>query len=181
MEPPRYLQIYFHGPGELDYRMQQGGGGLVRDLLEALQEELKGCNAYVRDLKAIMEVSHEPSKVVIRAKKKLPTGVHVRTYNTPTAGEVAALFPDETEEPLHKQDLILHLRHPGPNNQVIQRIPATHHSYDPLYYVLLFPYGNSGYEIGMRSVGGAKISIAKYYRYSNICIQKDFLMRRQLK
>ena len=105
------------------------------------------------------------TRVVIKPKKHPAGGAHPRTYNAPTTGEVAALITD-SDVPLEKQDLVLYLRQANPDTRsAIQRVPATHRSYDALFYVLLLPWGTDGFEVGMRSFAGQKLTIAKYYRY----------------
>ncbi len=167
-QPPstnsRYLGLYFHGDGELQLRNQQGGGRLQEDLLHQLQEELKESNDYVRQFRCLMDYNTR-TRVVIKPKKHPAGGAHPRTYNAPTTGEVAALITD-SDVPLEKQDLVLYLRQANPDTRsAIQRVPATHRSYDALFYVLLLPWGTDGFEVGMRSFAGQKLTIAKYYRY----------------
>ncbi len=83
--------------------------------------------------------------LVIRADKK-PEGEHSRRYNSPTGSEVAVILPGEQVEHL---DVVLQTK-----AGEIQHINAMHRSYDPLHYVILFPYGDDGYHEKLYKTGG---------------------------
>ena len=70
-----------------------------------------------------------------------PSEAHNRTYNLPQCSEVAALVHGESAG---DRDLILSAR-----DGSMKRISIYHRSYDPLQYVLLFPYGEDGWELNM--------------------------------
>ena len=44
-------------------------------------------------------------------------------------------------------------------------IHETHRFYDPLQYVLMFPRGESGFELYQKTPAGKRITPQKYYRY----------------
>ena len=59
------------------------------------------------------------------------------------SNKVAVIIPDEYSNASFR-DIILMERY-APNKQPrYRRINLTHAAYMPLYYVLLFPYGNTG-------------------------------------
>ena len=68
--------------------------------------------------------------------------VDKRTYNKPTSNEIAVLIPSlcESSEPTNREGLVFE------KNGVVKKINANLASYDPLQYVLMFPYGQQGWE-----------------------------------
>ena len=70
-----------------------------------------------------------------------------RRYNLPTADEVAVILPgvDGGDTNLSQRDIILHTRMGG-----LQIINDLHPAYVPLYYVLLFPYGENGWHSALK-------------------------------
>ncbi|CAG8495282.1 12494_t:CDS:2 [Cetraspora pellucida] len=64
-----------------------------------------------------------------------------RHYNTPNASEVTAIMIEDEQkvEPL-QCDIVLHLCDSG-----LQKIFELHHTYQPLYYVLMFPRGEDSW------------------------------------
>ncbi|XP_076946238.1 uncharacterized protein LOC143617617 [Bidens hawaiensis] len=65
-----------------------------------------------------------------------------RTYNLPTASEVATLIVGDIDNSLEPIDIIVRTK-----SGTIQRISELHPSYSPLQYPLLYPYGDDGYRI----------------------------------
>ena len=62
----------------------------------------------------------------------------VGKYNLPSGSQVSALIPCEESGNL---DVVLHYK-----NGSVDRISSLHRSYDPLHYVLLFPFGTDGWQ-----------------------------------
>ncbi|XP_024965736.1 uncharacterized protein LOC112505932 [Cynara cardunculus var. scolymus] len=65
-----------------------------------------------------------------------------RTYNLPTASEVAALIVGDDGGTIEKRDIIVQHQ-----TGYLQSISELHPSYLPLQYPLLFPYGEDGYRL----------------------------------
>ncbi|XP_076943656.1 uncharacterized protein LOC143613971 [Bidens hawaiensis] len=65
-----------------------------------------------------------------------------RTYNLPTASEVAALIVGDIGDALDNRDIIVNSSSGG-----LRRISELHPSYTPLQFPLLFPFGEDGYKI----------------------------------
>ena len=53
-------------------------------------------------------------------------------------------MPPETAEPLCKRDVVvsISLAEDHPNDHTLMRIETIHPMYDPLMYVLMFPFGD---------------------------------------
>ena len=65
-----------------------------------------------------------------------------RTYNLPTANEVAALIVGDIGDFDKKRDIIVETR-----SGLLKRINELHPLYMPMQYPILFPYGEDGYNI----------------------------------
>ncbi|XP_052622302.1 uncharacterized protein LOC111911148 [Lactuca sativa] len=65
-----------------------------------------------------------------------------RTYNLPTASEVAALIVGDNFDSVENRDIVVQTK-----SGFLQRISELHPSYLPLQYPLLFPYGDDGYNV----------------------------------
>ncbi|KAI9085533.1 hypothetical protein K1719_032376 [Acacia pycnantha] len=63
-----------------------------------------------------------------------------RTYNVPTASEVAALLVGDTDMSFNVRDIIVEKQSSHP-----KRINELHASYLPLQYPIIFPFGEDGY------------------------------------
>jgi hypothetical protein len=74
----------------------------------------------------------------------LQLGADRRRENLPTTTKLAGILPDEfTDE--SRRDILLAVREPDRNGSQLHRIAITHAAYMPLYYVLLFLYGEYGW------------------------------------
>jgi hypothetical protein len=94
---------------------------------------------------------------------------HKRRYNAPETyrgrlfgpqryGEVSVLMPDADTQ---GRDLVVQLRGGG-----LQYIHETHRAVDALHFVLLFPKGDDGWQIGQQKDGSRQqISPCDYYAY----------------
>ena len=86
--------------------------------------------------------ARENLQVVLHADKHLkPSAEHCRRYNLPMQSEVAALLPRQTASNL---DVVVQCHAGG-----LQCIPIAHRSYDSLHYVLLFPFGEDRWQLGL--------------------------------
>ncbi|CEP09855.1 hypothetical protein [Parasitella parasitica] len=74
-----------------------------------------------------------------------------RRYNRPSASEIGVLIvggDDNDNQQPRNRDIVLRLK--GPGNE-LSRINEIHQHFDPLQYVLMFPYGDSGWHSELRS------------------------------
>uniref|UniRef100_A0A0D3A4X1 ATP-dependent DNA helicase n=1 Tax=Brassica oleracea var. oleracea TaxID=109376 RepID=A0A0D3A4X1_BRAOL len=69
-----------------------------------------------------------------------------RTYDTPTAYEVAALIPCDFNLEMDKRDIVLEEKQTG----WLKRISEIHPSYLALQYPLIFTYGEDGFRLGIK-------------------------------
>ncbi|CAN7085429.1 unnamed protein product, partial [Brassica oleracea var. botrytis] len=68
-----------------------------------------------------------------------------RTYNMPTAAEVAALIPGDFNLGMDKRDIVLQHK-----SGKLTRIDEIHISYLALQYPLIFVYGEDGFRVGIK-------------------------------
>ena len=95
--------------------------GLRPEILLDLQETIQTNHFYIRELKAAYESANtnSPDYGIAICESKRQTATLERTYNAPTANEVAALMPND---PVGHLDIILQTR----SNNQLQRIPELH-------------------------------------------------------
>jgi len=88
----------------------------------------------------------------------------MRRYNLPTVNEIAVILPHSGQRPA-LYDIVLHHR-----SGKLWHVRHTHPAYVPLYYVLLFPFGNNGWHPDMvrhtlPSGTTKRLSLVKYTAY----------------
>ncbi|KAF7807335.1 uncharacterized protein G2W53_039496 [Senna tora] len=109
---------------------------------------LDGYNPLVMQYRIVKE--HVKSKNVNNLRMKLvrKRTSDARTYNLPTAYEVAALIVGDFDIEKGKRDIIVENK-----SGQLQRINELHPLYLPMQYPLLFPFGEDGYREDTFSVG----------------------------
>ena len=148
-KPPAFSQIYIYiydHEHELDYR-RKPSTGLDASLLLELQQMIKDVNPYAyKYLQAAETIAENPTgdiKLVLRSPGKQ---VDLHRYNLPTGTDVAVIMPAETIEAPCKRDVVVYKSaEDHPNGHTLMRIETIHPVYDPLMYVLMFPFGDKGF------------------------------------
>jgi hypothetical protein len=175
-EQPKFSQLYFHDTENETANRLAVLGGLDETVLNILQQILHSHNNILQTFKqAIQQMQGQPIadlKLVLRDD----VGGDRRRYNRPTASEIAAIVPaDELAGVERNRDIII-----SQHNGRLQRISEMHCAYDPLHYVLLFPTGELGWNIQLRSEPmeegeqGKKMSLLKFSRYRLMERQGEF-------
>ena len=132
-QPRSFAQIYIHDEtpeAEPEYRQQHVGEGSL--------PELRGLQGMMHNHKPFVMAQHGAAdiRMTIRAEG-LPDP---QRYNAPTAQEIAVIMPgDGYTEHQASRDIVLRTR--NESGRMLQYISETNCSYDPLYYVILFPRG----------------------------------------
>ena len=126
------------------------------EVIETLQEILHEHNSLVRSFKMAVEIE-SPDIQLIMSEKSAPQSEHSRRFNMPSSSEVAAILPGEGVGSL---DIIVHRREGS-----LQRISTLHRLYDPLHYVIPFPFGTEGWKRDLFSDRGFKISQVDFYSF----------------
>ena len=144
------------------------GSGLNEDDMRTVQDLLHKINPFVHSYKAVSKLDPTTivdKRLVLRRDKK-PAKAHNRQYNLPQAtNEIAIIAMKDNLQP---SDVIIHKQGGG-----IWRISELNRCYDPLHYVLLFPYGEDGWNGDMR-VGNKRISPIQFYCYRTQIRGNDF-------
>ena len=130
---------------ELDNRMKPFSG-LDASLLLDLQHMIKSVNPYAHTYLQVGETLTANQacniKLVLRSPSKQ---VDPRRYNLPTGTDVAVIMPADTLETPCKRDVVVcKSAQDHPSGQVLMKIDTIHPMYDPLMYVLMFPFGDKG-------------------------------------
>ena len=140
-QPRKFAQIYIHDGNE-DYEVKQRQSHFKKKLDERimldLQKMMHEVNPYVKDFIAISKLPEEQMQNItfIMRRDRKPDIQHARKYNIPTCNEVALVALNEVND---HADVRIHRK-----GGVPQHITNLNPSYDPLHYVLLFPYGSPG-------------------------------------
>ena len=121
--------------------------GLDASLLLELQQMIKNVNPYAHKYLQVAEtIAENPAgdiKLVLRSPGKQ---VDPCRYNLPTGTDVAVIMPAETTEAPCKRDVVVYKSaEDHPNGHTLMRIETIHPMYDPLMYVLMFPFGDKGF------------------------------------
>ena len=136
--------LKFHSNGSMSGKVKSKDT-LKKEIIEALIKMLDDVNPYVqqfRSAKDRFDTNPEDAFHMRIISDRLKDG---RTYNTPTASEVAALIPGDFNLDMNKRDIVLQ-KHSGK----LMRINEIHASYLALQYPLLFPYGEDGFRLGIK-------------------------------
>ena len=82
---------------------------------------------------------------------------HERTFDCPTADEVAIVVLGDLDQATKRQDVISYK-----HTSFFERLNSAHRCYDPLLYVLLFPHNADGWNMQLKhtakqgNIGGSK-------------------------
>ena len=136
---PCYLQLYFYDTdNELNNRMKKiAKASLNASIVEKLMRILQG-NPYAQILRRLKD---EPSIENLQLHIKKDVRLDQRTYNSPAAEQVAAIWIEGNNQniPLER-DIIIHAKSGNKHN-----VKHYFRCYNPLQYPLLFPKGELGW------------------------------------
>ena len=187
-DPKSFAQFWVHDEDYLPeeevqarLRTQKSKPSIKRETLEKLQEMLRMCNPYINDFKTVSDLPDEITqqyKFVLRYDKKARKEDHERVFNAPTCNEIALVALNEAIEPA---DVQLHLQGGG-----LKTMPDTNRSFDPMRFVLLFPYGEEGWSWNKQFIHKQKdpktgqmldkiknLTPAMFYRYKFMVRSRD--------
>ena len=152
-----YAQMYIHDTQEaLAHAHQQRvarNEGTTPEIMLELQDMMHANNPYI----PMYKTAHEILLALPVAQRNVECRIHLdestdrHRYNLLQADQIAAILPGDAENATHGRDIILRLRHGEGGN--LQRIYEDSPTYTPLLYVLLFPYGETGFHRGIALVG----------------------------
>jgi hypothetical protein len=155
--PPKFIQMYYYDTDhELDNRLKEMPTR-NRVTIESLQNMIRSVNPWINYFRSVIERVGVSQVGNLRLKIKAE-GRDPRTYNLPTASDIAAIIPGDNDG--RHRDIIVVGRHSG-----LQRINENHRTYDSFNYVLLFPSGEYSWSIDMKRLSGRNLTQMDYYCY----------------
>lgn len=171
---PACAQIYFYSPEEqINHRLKYSASAKeqeknkedLKQILFEMQQMLEKYNPYIQMLKTAIEVceyeSVEDLQIILNADKKSQRS-HKKNYSKASKHDVAIIIPgpDDNTKLSGSRDIVLNLR-----SGTISRVNELNKHYDSLQYVLLFPHGQTGFELFRKQNNGKKLSMQKFYKY----------------
>ena len=142
---------------------------LRKDIIEKLMKMLDEVNPYVKKFRTARDRFHIAPEDSFHMRIVSDRSKDGRTYNTPTASEVAALIPGDFNLDMDKRDIVLQQKSGN-----LLRINEIHASYLALQYPLLFTYGEDGFRLGIKK-GVTKAT--KKQKKPNISMRQFFAFR----
>lgn len=153
------VQIFFYDP-EVKLQLRTGRfEGLDAEILQSLQDMIHSVNPFaIAYRSAALALSSDPTTdwgIIIHAGQHASSGTsadrsntaggyHYGRYLQPVVAGVAAIVPNLPErlasDPAPHRDIVITERGGG-----LIYINEQHPSYDPLHYVLMFPFGEQGW------------------------------------
>nr|KAJ0198615.1 hypothetical protein LSAT_V11C700379790 [Lactuca sativa] len=115
---------------------------LNNDIIQDLKLMLDSNNVLVQSYRMVRDCFHENPHVNIKLKIIGRRDQDGRTYNLPSASEVAALIVGDIGDSIDNRDIVVQT-----SSGSLRRISELHPSYLPFQYLLLFPYGDDGYKV----------------------------------
>ena len=98
-------------------------------------------------------IEENPTEDIQLGLKTTRHTVDPRRYNLPTGTDMAVIIPTENND-ISSQDVVVYKSaSQHPSGQSLMKISTQHLMYDPLMYVLMFPYGDKGWELGCHKSG----------------------------
>ncbi|XP_048622867.1 uncharacterized protein LOC106448487 [Brassica napus] len=143
--------------------------GLKKEIIDLLIKMLNETNPYVKQFRSAKDrftINPRDSFHMRIVSDRVKDG---RTYDTPTASEVAALIPGDFNLDMDKRDIVLQQK-----SGKLLRIDEIHASYLALQYPLLFVHGEDGFRLGIKK-GVTKAT--KKLKKENISMRQFFAFR----
>ncbi|XP_035843847.1 uncharacterized protein LOC110931184 [Helianthus annuus] len=150
---PKFCQLYIYDTeNEISNRQSifRGSDGASSSssanvdikLIEHIKDVLDNDNELVKTYRRVRDSFQDNPNVNVKLRIIGAREKDGRTYNLPTAGEIAALIVGDIENVVDNRDIIVETR-----TGELKRISELHPSYLALQYPILFPYGDDGYRI----------------------------------
>ncbi|XP_028789423.1 uncharacterized protein LOC114745432 [Neltuma alba] len=143
---PVYSQLYIYDTeNEVSNRIaavskHSKESTINHEIVLQIKNELDHVNPFVQQYRRASSMLSQPNSTPLKLCLLSSRQCDGRTYNLPTASEVAALIVGDIDMSFTFRDIIVH-EHSG----TPQRINELHASYLALQYPILFPFGEDGY------------------------------------
>ena len=160
---PKFAELYiFHAGNEADNRIRalhkddKTEGGLDKSIVDALTAMLDVHNSLVKKFRMAKEVLAENKYAEVAIRILAPGKDDGPQFNLPSTDELACLVVGEITLETPCRDIIVRGR-----GSKLQQISSLHPAYMSLQYPLLFPYGERGFQLGVRYIGIDPLDTAK--------------------
>lgn len=129
--------------------------GCCPQVMDAIDRFLRENNRLAASYQMIREIEERERATAERENKSIPVVNMVmrrdrqsdqRRYNMPTSNEIAMVFVDNDGEPPFERDIRIYPRNPVNENQQFVNINILSPNLDPMTYVILYPYGEPGWQ-----------------------------------
>ncbi|XP_052620949.1 uncharacterized protein LOC111908283 [Lactuca sativa] len=172
---PKFSQLYIYDTENKILNRQRCIGGvndqsksIDSDIIEDIKVILDSNNVLVRSYRMARDTFQKKPQVDMKLRLIGRRQRDGRTYNLPTASEVAALIVGDICDSTEKRDIVVETK-----TGFLQRISELHPLYLPLQYPLLFPYGDDGYSVDILHRGvsftnnskRAKCTMREYFAF----------------
>ena len=149
--------------------------GLKKEIIQPIMMMLNDVNPYVKQFRSARDRFRMNPEETFHMRIVSRSDRDGRTYNMPTASEVAALIPGDFNLGMDKRDIVLQHK-----SGRLTRIDEIHISYLALQYPLLFVYGEDGFRIGIKKgvTEASKESQERYYQYETVFCFPDARARK---
>ncbi|KAK9683679.1 hypothetical protein RND81_10G158300 [Saponaria officinalis] len=147
--PPKFAQLYIYDTNEeVQNRKTDVGSSnqqqFLDDLIRSLKEMIDQHNPLAATFRMAGDRLALDNSGDVKMRLINHRDIDGKTYNLPTASEVAALVVGDMGMTLEKRDIIIEKQ-----CGTLNRISELHPSYLALQYPLLFPYGEDGFRLGI--------------------------------
>ncbi|XP_076958324.1 uncharacterized protein LOC143634021 [Bidens hawaiensis] len=146
---PQFSQLYIYDTENEISNRQRVFGESSSDadnyenyIINYLKEMLDSQNPLVHAYHMVRDTFKENPQIDFKLRIVGTRKYDARTYNLPTASEVAALIVGDIGDAMEKRDIIVNSSSGG-----LRQISELHPSYTPLQFPLLYPFGEDGYKV----------------------------------
>nr|VDC94634.1 unnamed protein product [Brassica oleracea] len=119
---------------------------LRKKIIELIINMLDDVNPYVKQFRSARERFGSSGAEKFHMRIVSNREKYGRTYDIPTASEVAGLIPGDFNIEMDNRDIVLQEKQTG----WLKRISEIHPSYLALQYPLIFTYGEDGFRLGIK-------------------------------
>lgn len=142
------MYIYYRCNSSGIQSRRRKNNDLDNDTINSLKNMLDSCNPLVKSFRMVRDCLKDNDLQNVSLKLIANRDKDGRTYNLPTAPEVAGLIVGDIDQLVDKRDIIVQT-----NSGFLQRISELHPSYLALQYPLIFPFAEDGFRLGIKHKG----------------------------
>ena len=154
---PQYAQLYIYDTAnEVQNRLavhssDQGSDSAPdAQIVESLISMFDQCNPLVRQFRMARDRLLSPTTPDVRIRRFGSSDTSKFRYSLPAVNELAALLVGDMSSSMHPFDIVLESQQGR-----FKRVPPIHPALMALQYPILFPYGDNGYQLGIKFRDGA--------------------------